>query len=511
MTISSTTNTISYTGTGSATSFAVNYVFFGTGTSAELQVVQVTIATGAETVKTNGTDFTVTGGSGSTGTVTAASPPANTVKWVINRTTTQTQETDYVENDPFPAESHEKALDRLTAVNQEQQRSLGRTAQLPDGYTGTFDPTLPSLTTANTSLVFSSDGTAFTNGPTAAQISAAEANATAAAASAVTAAGEASAANPKYTFSTSTSMADPGTGLLRYNNATVASVSAIAIDDQTADAGNPDIEAWLKSWDDSTSTVKGWLRLVEPGTPANYAVFNITGLTDSSGFIQLAVTHIDSNGTFGNGDSIRAMFSRTGDKGLTGNTGSTGSTGPAGPAIGDLLTTRGDIVIRNASTSARLPIGSANRVLISDGTDPAYGQVPLATAVSGTLPLANGGTGATSLAAAGVAALASDQTFTAANRGTITVDNDGSLDLNVTNNWKVTPAGNLALTFTNISAGNGQSGNIIFINSGHTITLHANTKGSASLATTLTTAGTYWISYISDGTNVFCTSSAVFV
>ena len=187
MTISSTTNTVSYTGTGSATSFSVTYVFFGTGTTAEIEVVEVVIATGAETVKSNGSDFTVSGGSGATGTVTAAVAPANTVKWVINRTTTQTQETDYVENDPFPAESHEEALDRLTAVDQEQQRALERTAQLPDGYTGSFDPTLPTNITGSAVLAFNSAATAFEVGPTAAAISGAEASATAAAASAATA------------------------------------------------------------------------------------------------------------------------------------------------------------------------------------------------------------------------------------------------------------------------------------------------------------------------------------
>ncbi len=144
MTISTTTNTVSYTGNGSTTAFAVPYVFFGTATSAEIQVVQVTTATGAESIKSNGTDFTVSGGSGATGTVTAAVAPATTVKWVINRVTTQTQETDYVENDAFPAESHEDALDRLTAISQEQERALGRTLQLPSGYTGAADPTLPS-------------------------------------------------------------------------------------------------------------------------------------------------------------------------------------------------------------------------------------------------------------------------------------------------------------------------------------------------------------------------------
>ena len=139
---------------------------------------------------------------------------------------------------------------------------------------------------------------------------------------ATTAANEASATAPKYTFSTTTSMADPGAGILRYNDATVADVTAIAIDDTTADTGNPDIEAWIASWDDSTSTIKGQIRLVEPGTPANYAVFNITGLTNNSGWVQLTVAHVDSNGTFGNTDSIRVTFSRVGDKGDTGATGS---------------------------------------------------------------------------------------------------------------------------------------------------------------------------------------------
>lgn len=152
----------------------------------------------------------------------------------------------------------------------------------------------------------------------------------AAATSATNASNEASAAMPKYTFSTTTSMADPGAGILRYNNATVASVTAIAIDDTTADTGNPDIAAWITGWDDSTSTIKGQIRLVEPGTPANYAVFNITGLTDNSGWVQLAVTHVDSNGTFSNTDSIRISYHRTGDKGETGTTGATGATGSTG-------------------------------------------------------------------------------------------------------------------------------------------------------------------------------------
>tara|TARA_R110002167_G_scaffold362754_1_gene582285 strand:- start:44 stop:1231 length:1188 start_codon:yes stop_codon:yes gene_type:complete len=395
MAVSSTSTVVSYTGNGSTTSFAVSFPFQGTGSSAEVEVVQRTISTGAESVLSYTTHYTVTGGSGSTGTVVMASAPADTVQIHIRRTTTRTQTVDYTANDPFPADTHELALDRLAMSVQEIEEELDRSFKV-------------SRTNAITTPEFVDDAS--------------------------------TRASKLLGFSSNGNILEATTGRV-----TTVTTSNVAVNGSGAS----------QSATVSFNNVSGALAL---GIPV----------------------------------------------------GSTGATGPTGD-IDDALTTRGDIVIRNASTSVRLAIGAANRVLISDGTDPAYGQVPLATAVSGTLPLANGGTGATSLAGAGVAALASDQTFSAANRGTITVDNDGSLDLNVTNNWKVTPGGNLALTFTNISAGNGQSGNIIFINSGHTITLHANTKGSASLATTLTTAGTYWISYISDGTNVFCTSSAVFV
>ena len=101
------------------------------------------------------------------------------------------------------------------------------------------------------------------------------------------------------------------------------------------------------------------------------------------------------------------------------------------------------------------------------------------------------------------------QTFTLSQRGTITTDNDLSFDLNVTNNFKSTPSGTGTLTFTNHTAG--QSGNILLINSGgHAISLAATTKGDANLATTISTAGTYWLSYYDDGTNAYVVTSAVF-
>ena len=101
------------------------------------------------------------------------------------------------------------------------------------------------------------------------------------------------------------------------------------------------------------------------------------------------------------------------------------------------------------------------------------------------------------------------QSFTAPQRNALTVDNDGNFDMNSNNNFKCTPSGNFTLTFTNFA--DGQSGYILLINSGgHTVSLHSNSKGDANIAATVSSAGTYLISYLSDGTNAFLTNSAVF-
>ena len=55
----------------------------------------------------------------------------------------------------------------------------------------------------------------------------------------------------------------------------------------------------------------------------------------------------------------------------------------------------------NAAFNALAPAQTANRLLKSDGTNTSFAQAVLTTDVTGTLPLANGGTGLTTLAALG--------------------------------------------------------------------------------------------------------------
>jgi len=100
------------------------------------------------------------------------------------------------------------------------------------------------------------------------------------------------------------------------------------------------------------------------------------------------------------------------------------------------------------------------------------------------------------------------QTFTASQRGTVTTDNDGSFDLNATNNFSCTPTGAIDLTFTNETAG--QTGMIYLSNgSDYTVTADADVHISEADLSAISATGNYIITYFCpDGTNVYLSASA---
>ena len=127
MTVSSSTAKVSYSGNSSTVAFAVNFYFLA---DAHLKVVS-RAADGTETVKTLTTDYTVSGaGNPSGGTVTMLTAPATGTTLVIARNVPITQLTDYTANDPFPAETHEQALDKLTMEVQQINEAIARSIKL---------------------------------------------------------------------------------------------------------------------------------------------------------------------------------------------------------------------------------------------------------------------------------------------------------------------------------------------------------------------------------------------
>jgi len=139
MSISNTTNKVIYQGDGSTKQFPFSFRIFD---ETDLVVSLYEIATGIETELTLNSDYTVTINGNNGGTVIMVTAPSSSYKLIIKRILPLTQETDYVEGDPFPAESHERALDKLTMITQQLNEQLDRTVKVDITQTN-IETTLP--------------------------------------------------------------------------------------------------------------------------------------------------------------------------------------------------------------------------------------------------------------------------------------------------------------------------------------------------------------------------------
>ena len=160
-------------------------------------------------------------------------------------------------------------------------------------------------------------------------------------------------------------------------------------------------------------------------------------------------------------------------------------------ADGDSMTVGGNFVVSGTATLSTTTIGPVNGTTI-----PSSKTLLVSTDIGSTVQAYDADTAKTDVA----------QTFTISQRGTVTTDNDLSFNMATTNNFKCTPTGTGSLTFTNITAG--QSGFILLVNSGgYTISAAATTKVSTTALATISAAGTYLLSYFSDGTSVYVVNS----
>lgn len=131
MTIETTTNRISYTGSGTTGPFSFPYYFLADG---DLTVIKTTIADGTEETLTLTTDYTVSGaGEAAGGSVTLVATLSSAYKLTIIRDPDILQPADYPPNDRFPAATHEEALDRATMIMQRLKDYIDRSFRLSDG------------------------------------------------------------------------------------------------------------------------------------------------------------------------------------------------------------------------------------------------------------------------------------------------------------------------------------------------------------------------------------------
>ena len=337
----------------------------------------------------------------------------------------------------------------------------------------------------------------------------------------------------KFTYDSTTSMANPtGTGGVRFDNATIASITNIAFDAVTADTGNPDISPLLMSIDDgSNNTHEGYIFIRKSGDLATYIAFNVTGtVVDNTSWLQVPVSHSSSSGTISNNDTFYMSFVRSGNVGsaatiavgsVTGNTvatggsataavsnsgssgsatfdftfgiptGATGATGPAGPTTPD----------DNSVTGAKIAMGSDAQgdVLYYGGTD--YARLGAGT--SGYF-LKTQGTGANPVWASVDTDLVNDTT----------PQLGGDLNLNsndITGTGGI-PAGNLTGTIATARLGSGTASSSTFLRGDQTYATAGGTTDVKFLAYPSSTAsnatgnGTAYTAVY--GTEVFDTANA---
>jgi hypothetical protein len=150
-----TVTRLSYTGSGTTGPFTTPYFL----ANADLRVVKTLIADGTETVLVLTTDYTLTGaGDEDGGALTLVSSLSSSYRLTIINDPVDSQETDYPRTDPFPAASHELALDRRTMVSLRSRDLIDRSLRQPDGDSAAIAELPPKVTRASKYLSFDSNG-----------------------------------------------------------------------------------------------------------------------------------------------------------------------------------------------------------------------------------------------------------------------------------------------------------------------------------------------------------------
>ena len=149
-------------------------------------------------------------------------------------------------------------------------------------------------------------------------------------------AGSISATCFKYLFDTSTVDSDPGTGLVRVNNASVELVTELYIDDEDCDGDN--ISSFINSIinNPTNNSIPGHVKIARKSSGQTFALYAVSAGVDNGTYTTLTLSYVagDSGSIFTASEELLVCFATTGDRGEKGDIGMTGPTGPVGPAGG---------------------------------------------------------------------------------------------------------------------------------------------------------------------------------
>lgn len=143
MTVATDISKVPFAGDDVTVAFPLGVTFFFYDAS-DLVVYLEDETTGALTVQTINTHYTVTGGNGSTGTVTMVTAPTSDQKLWVQRVLPLTQLTDLQNNGLQDADTVELMSDKLTAIAQQLDDNLNLSLRAPISEDGGDDFILPS-------------------------------------------------------------------------------------------------------------------------------------------------------------------------------------------------------------------------------------------------------------------------------------------------------------------------------------------------------------------------------
>lgn len=142
MTVPSIDNRVTYSGNGSTTVFNYPYGFVATS---DIRVYLVESDGITATLQVSPTHYSVGTPSESGADVTMVTAPASGQDLIIFRDPTLTQLTDYTDNDPFPANTHEAALDKRAQVEIRTRELIGAAFRVADPFIITEIVPTPSV------------------------------------------------------------------------------------------------------------------------------------------------------------------------------------------------------------------------------------------------------------------------------------------------------------------------------------------------------------------------------